>query len=59
MITDFVHCVDKVKIYYEENGIEVLNFIYINSISMLEKNTQNQDSKVMDTTTEIEYNLIY
>ena len=37
MITDFVHCVDKVKIYYEENGIEVLNFIYTNSISMLEK----------------------
>ena len=30
MITDFVHWVDKVKIDYEENGIEVLNLIYTN-----------------------------
>ena len=56
MITDFVHWVDKVKVDYEENGIEVLNFIYTNGISMLEKNTQNQISEVMDTTIEMEHN---
>ena len=42
MITDFLHWVDKVKIDYKENGIEILNFIYTNGISMLEQNTQNQ-----------------
>ena len=31
MITDFVHWVDKVKSDFEENGIEVLNSIYIDS----------------------------
>ena len=37
MITDFVHWVDKVKVDYEKNGIELLNFIYTNGISILEK----------------------
>ena len=37
MITDFVHWVDKVKVDYEKNGIELLIFIYTNGISMLEK----------------------
>ena len=48
MITDFVHWVDKVKSDFEENGIEVLNSIYTDSISILEKNAKNQISDAMD-----------
>ena len=57
MITDFVHWVDKVKSDFEENGIEVLNSIYTDSINILEKNAKNQISDTMDTT--IEYIQIF
>ena len=56
VITDFVHWVDKVKSDFEENGIEVLNSIYTDSISILEKNAKNQISDAMDTTIEMENN---
>ena len=56
MIADFVHWVDKVKSDFEENGIEVLNSIYTDSISILEKNAKNQISDAMDTTIEMENN---
>ena len=42
MITDFVHWVDKVKSDFEVNGIEVLNSIYTDSISILEKMRKNK-----------------
>ena len=40
-VTDFVECVEKLNIDFEENGIEVLESIYTVYISRLENNAQN------------------
>ena len=40
-LTDFVEWVEKLNIYFEENGIEVLKSIYAVYISRLENKAQN------------------